>query len=154
MLRLLDDPDLDVVKGAARGLAALGDGEYVRRLGDILAASEDERSGLRIEVALLLGNIGTTEAREALAAGYQTTADDELRVAIIDSLGKYPFIDTEEIFRNIVGDESADVDFRVRAVEALAASDGDGLGFLAETLTTHEDAEVRASAAWALGVAM
>lgn len=149
LLPLLADEDDRTVMGAIRGLSAIGGREIADRIAGILADGERGDS-IRIEAALALGNIGTTEARAALVATFGQDASDEVAAQILNSLGRFDFTTVAETFGEYLSAPETPVEKRVVAAEALAHSTPKAVPFLYELAKTDTDAEVRAAAAWAI----
>jgi HEAT repeat protein len=151
LLPLLDDPDRLVVLGAIRGLAALGDDLAIARL-RVLLCNGDAPLEYRIEIARCLGALDSPQALAALGAGFEAAHDDDLAAVLLDSLGRQDFAATGGVFAELLADPQAGTELQANAADALAGSDAGALPLLAETAARHADAEVRAAAAWALGV--
>jgi HEAT repeat protein len=83
LLRLLGDPDADVVKQAAARLGDRRAAGAVQRLGDLLFNPEQ---GVRYAAARALGRVGTPEAREWLRAALARETDDEVRAVSEEAL--------------------------------------------------------------------
>lgn len=146
---LLEDADEGVVRGAIRGLAAIRGADVTIRLADILL---DPRHSdrIRIEAALGLGTVGTAAAREALLRAFAQPTADGLRAQILASLGRFDFRTVARTFTTYLAAPEMPGDMRVAAVEALAYSSPGAVPFLLRLARDDADAEVRASAAWAI----
>lgn len=146
---LLADPDERVVIGAMRGLSAIRGEDVAARVAGIL---DDPRYSerVRIEAALGLGSIRTPAARDALVRAFGQAASDGLRAQILASLGQFDFSTVGRTFESYVASPETPPDMRVAAVEALANSSPRAVPFLLRLAQSDADADVRASAAWAI----
>ena len=150
-LPLLNDPNEQVVRGAIRGLSAMGTDEVTPQLAGVLADPNRPES-VRVEAALGLGAIGTETARDVLAQAFTTVAEDEVATQILNSLGRFPFAQVAGIFGEYLSAADTPPEMRVTAVEALAYSTKDAVPFLIGIAGHDADAEVRASSAWAISL--
>lgn len=149
LLPLLDDENEQVVAGAIRGLGTIGGKDITEQLAGILA--DDDRSDhLRAVAALALGDIGTPEARTALVVTFGQDASDEVAAQILNSLGRFDFATVKDTFAEYLTAPETPVEMRVIAAEALAHSNAKAVPFLIDLAKSDVDAEVRASAAWAI----
>lgn len=146
---LLDDSDERVVRGAIRGLAFLGGEEVEKRLEQYLTETGMPDS-LRVEAAAALGTIGTPEACDILTAQLERSGSDAVVTQVLESLGGFPFEGVRETFGRFLATPDQQDELRVAAAEALAHSSIDAVPFLLELSEGDADAEVRASAAWAI----
>ncbi len=146
---LLDDADERVVMGAIRGLSAIRGEEVTVRVAGIL---DDARYSehIRIEAALGLGTIRTPAARDALVRAFGQTESDGLSAQILASLGQFDFSTVARTFERYLAAPEAPSDMRVVATEALAQSSPRAVPFLLRLAHGDADADVRASAAWAV----
>lgn len=149
LLSLLEDKNERLVIAAMRGLSAMGGEEVTARFAKILADNTRAES-VRVEAALGLGSIGTAEGRAALTKVFQQTAPGELAAQILNSLGRFEFPTVAETFTHYLAAPETSGAMRVTAVEALAHSSEEAVAFLLEFAKSDADAEVRASAAWAI----
>jgi HEAT repeat protein len=146
---LLNDSNEQVVAAAIRGLSAIGGEDVTRKISAMLADGQiSER--IRIEAALGLGNIGTSAARAALVETFNQSASPELAAQILNSLGRFEFSTVAECFGTYLEAPGVPPDMRTTAAEALANSSDDAVPFLMGLAANDSDAEVRASAAWAV----
>jgi len=151
LLPLLDDADPSVVIATMRGLSAIGGDDVVARTAGIL--TDDARAdSIRVEAALALGTIGTTAARDALTAAFVKDPEEEVATQILNSLGKFEFATVASTFKEYIAATETPTDMRVIAVEALAHSSTEAVPYLLAVAQSDEDEDVRASAAWAIGV--
>jgi HEAT repeat protein len=147
LLGLLKDPSDAIVQAAIRGLAQLGTPEAVTALTQLL--NDPLRSGdLRSEAATGLGNITGPGAMQALTQAAMTLGDEDLVPQVLNAIGGRDFSETQSFFQQYMG-SAVSSDLRVAAIESLWQAKGDPSVFLAGYLS-DSDAEVRASAAWAM----
>jgi HEAT repeat protein len=149
LLPLLNDSDEQVVMAAIRGLSALGAAEIVPRLSEILADSQRSEQ-VRVEAALGLGDLATPAARDALATAFAQVPEDDVATQILNSLGKFPFPQVADLFGQYLTAPDVPAEMRVVAVESLAYSTKEVVPFLLRLAEGDADADVRASAAWAI----
>jgi HEAT repeat protein len=134
-------------KAAVQALAELGSPEAVGALTELL--NDPLRSAdLRSEAATGLGNINGPEARQALARASMTIGDEDVVTQVLNAIGRRDFSETQAFFRQYLG-SGVSSGLRVAAVESLAQAKGDPTAFLAGYIS-DSNAEVRASAAWAM----
>jgi HEAT repeat protein len=147
---LLEDADERVVMAAIRGLSAIRGGDVADRVAGIL---EDPRHSdrIRIEAARGLASIRTPDARDALLRAFDQTASDDLRSQILASLGQFDFPTVARTFEGYLAAPETPPDMRVIATEALANSSPRAVPLLLRLAHGDADADVRASAAWAIG---
>ena len=134
-------------KAAVQALAELGSSEAVAALAELLndlLQSVD----LRSEAATGLGGINGPEAMHALAQAATTVGDEHVVTQVLSAIGRRDFSETQAFFRQYLG-SGVPSDLRVAAVESLAQAKGDPVAFLAGYIS-DPDANVRASAAWAI----
>jgi len=136
-----------------QGCFATGESEVAAELRAAQSAVADRRAGdrVRTDAARTLGDAGSDSALAALQDAAALNLSSETQDAVVASLGRYPFRRTRTLFAGWLADDGRSTDFKVRAVEALAASDGDAVPLLAETTANHPSPRVRAAAAWAIG---
>ena len=148
---LLDDGNELVVAAAIRGLSAVGGEDVTARVG-VLLADGQRSERIRIEAALGLGSVGTPAARTALVETFNQTqaASPELAAQILNSLGRFDFSTVADCFQSYLAASSTPPDMRTTAAEALANSSDDAVPFLMGLAANDGDAELRASAAWAI----
>lgn len=147
---LLEDPDERVARGALRGLSAVG-GEDVERLLAGLLADEQRPEPVRVEGALGLATLGTPAAQAALVDALGRKLPGDLAEQVLRGLGQFEFSTVGRVFENYLAAPDTPRSRRVTAVEALSASSGAAVPFLLGMAGNDRDAEVRASAAWAIG---
>ncbi len=154
LLPLLADADERVVIGAIRGLAAIGEFDPEHPLPALFAGilCDPARSeALRIEAALALGQLGTPPARDALVDALHRTARTDLATQVLNGLSSFPFPEVGKTFAEVLDSPATPTPTRVAAVDALANSTSDAVPFLLGLAEHDRDADVRASAAWAIG---
>ncbi len=141
------------LRGAVRGIAALGGKEGVEILNEILNADQRPIS-VRAEAAEYLGTIAAPEALTALLKSYETLAgtDEDLAESILTGIGSRDLAETHEFFKHILDSPENKQELRVAAVEALEETSGDVGPFLLKYVS-DSDPEVRAAAAWSLAIA-
>jgi len=149
LMPLLSDPNEQVVIGAIRGLAALGDSEASTTLGGILGDAARSES-VRVEAALGLGDLAVPAARDVLMDAFAKTDAGDVKTQILNSLGKFSWGSVADVFQDYIAAADTPPEMRVAAVEALAHSTSDAVPFLMDLAGENGDAEVRASAAWAV----
>jgi HEAT repeat protein len=150
LVPLLDSTNEDVVAAAIRGLSAIGGDDAVERVAKFLVNEEcDER--IRIEAARGLGVIGSSAAHDQLTRALERLPSTDLATQILNSLGGFEFPVISQTFEQYLGAPETPGDMRVVAVEALANSTPDTVPFLVTVAGDDDDADVRASAAWAIG---
>jgi HEAT repeat protein len=147
LLGLLNDSSQAVARAAIRGLSQLGSPEAVAALTKLLNDSL-RSSDLRSEAAAGLGSINGPGAMEALAQAALTLGDEDIVTQVLDAIGGRDFSETQSFFQQYMG-SAISSDLRVAAIESLWQAKGDPSAFLASYIS-DSDAEVRASAAWAL----
>lgn len=146
---LLSDPDENVVRAAIRGLGLLGGDDVSAELAAMLG-DEDRPQSVRIETALALGSMGSPASTDALVTAFAEMPSDEVAAEILNGLGKADFHRVAPVFEAFIGSEDTSLELRTVAVEALSESTGDAIPYLAEVAANHEEADLRASAAWAI----
>ncbi len=154
LLNMLEDENEIVVRGAIRGLSAIGDQDAVFRLSGILNSNGASKN-IIAEAAMGLGKIASPDACLALISAYQNAEasnNDTLKQDIISAMGYRDISETEAFFQNILNQTDADASLRLTAIEALEEAQGDTGAFLANYLN-DADSEIRAEAAWALASA-
>lgn len=82
LIKLLDDPDVDVVKHVAARLGDRRDAAAIEPLSQLLERMDQ---GTRYSAARALASIGGPRARELLAAHLPSETDDEVRAVIEDA---------------------------------------------------------------------
>jgi HEAT repeat protein len=146
---LLDDSDESVVLAAIRGLSIIGGDKVTSGLGSVLANHEKPEK-VRIEAAVALGRIGSDLSQSALLDALSQVSSEELTTEILRGLGQSDFNRISPVFSSYLAAPSTTPEMRVVAVESLAHSSNEAIGFLMETAAGDTDSEVRASAAWAI----
>jgi HEAT repeat protein len=147
LLGLLNDPSQAVIQAAIRGLAQLGSPEAATALAQLL--NDPLRSSdLRSEAASGLGEINQPGVMAALAQAAMTIGDEDIVTQVLNAIGGRDFSETQSFYQQYMG-SAASSDLRVAAIESLWQAKGDPTAFLAGYIS-DSDAEVRASAAWAM----
>ena len=147
LLGLLNDPNKAVIEAAIRGLSVLGTPEATAALAKLL--NDPLRSSdLRTSAAAGLGNITGPGALQALSQAALTLGDEDIVTQVLDAIGGRDFNETKGFFQQYMG-SAVSSDLRVTAIESLAQAQGNPTEFLTGYLT-DSDADVRASAAWAM----
>jgi HEAT repeat protein len=148
LLDLVHDNDQTAARGAIRGLGIRGDAESTDALGKVLFDDAMPES-VRSEAALALGEVHQPAALAALTQAATEWQEGTLAESALEGLGKRPFSETEEFFRNYLQTPGLSAEAKVAAVEALANSSGDAAPFLL-SLASDPNSETRAAAAWSL----
>jgi HEAT repeat protein len=141
---LLNGKDQITARAAARGLGARGDADAVDTLGNLLF-NEQTPLGVRTEAALALGDVSLPSAQDQLVRAISQIQDDDIRESVLDGLGRRPFSDTEEFFRNYLNSPTVPPESKVLAIEAVRDADGDVAPFLSNYLN-DPNPDVRAAA--------
>jgi HEAT repeat protein len=148
LLGLLSDQNERVVRAAIRGLAKQDTPEGFEALTRVLL--DDQRSlDVRAEAASGLGTSKQPRVVEALSQAVALVNDSDVASEILRALGARDFSETKDFFLNYLRSPNVDSELRTTAVEALAQAEGNPTEFLT-SLLMDGDADVRASAAWAL----
>jgi hypothetical protein len=145
----LTDGDERVVMAAIRGLSAIGGRDVSEKFVSFLQDSQ-QPDRIRIEAALGLGAIGTPEAADVLAKAFMKARETDLGMQILNALGHFPFETVAGTFEQCLSAAEVPAETRVAATEALANSSASAVPFLLGFAQNDEDADVRASAAWAV----
>jgi HEAT repeat protein len=146
--QLVSGKDETIARAAARGLAARGDADAVDTLGNLLF-NKQMPVGLRTEAALALGDVNLPGAQDQLTRALSQIHDEDVIESVLDGLGRRPFSDTEELFRNYLNSPDVPPASKVLAIEAIRDSDGDVTPFLSHYLNDSNSA-VRTAAKDAL----
>jgi HEAT repeat protein len=149
LIRALKDDSLPISehRAAIQALVELGSSQAVNALVEVL---DDplQSVDLRSEAAMGLGDINGPEVMPALAHAAMTIGDEEVVTQVLNAIGRREFSETQAFFQQYLGSAVAS-DLRVVALESLAQAKGDPTAFLAGYIA-DSNAEVRASAAWAM----
>lgn len=146
---LLEDTDESVVLAAIRGLSMIGGDKVTSGLAGVLDDLETPEK-VRIEAAVALGRIGSELSESALLNAFARESSEELTTEILRGLGQCDFNRVSTVFSSYLNSPTTTPEMRVAAIESLADSSNDAIGFLLETAGADPDSEVRASAAWAI----
>jgi HEAT repeat protein len=147
--QFLTDSDIQVVMAAIRGLSAIGGTDVSEKMGALLQDSR-QPDRIRIEAALGLGAIGTPEAADVLSKAFMKSKETELGIQILNALGHFRFETVADTFEEVLSSAGVSAETRVVAAEALAYSSQSAVPFLLDFAQNDVDADVRASAAWAV----
>ena len=146
--QLLEHTDEAVVRGAIRGMAARGDAEAVSVLSGILSDAKKPES-LRTEAALNLGEMEQPGVSKILVAAALSSTDESLTEHILTGLGKRPFNETQEFYREYIADKAVGIDAKAAALDALGNTPGPVSTFLVEQCS-NPDPRLREAAARSL----
>jgi HEAT repeat protein len=147
---LENDNDV-VVRGAIRGLAAIGDRDSILTLSEILSANNGS-NGVIAETAKELAKIDHPDAYDALVSAYNESYDTttmEFKESIIAALGQRDISETGDFFQNILDETNFSLPLKLATIEALQDAQGDTIPLLLPYLN-DEISEVRAETAWTL----
>ena len=147
---LLADGDDEVVIAAIRGLGLIGGEDVAARMAAILSG-QGRTEPVRIEAAFALGMMNTEGTLNALVGALDGMPSEEISIEILNGLGRHDFQRVAPTFEAMIHASGTPEPLRAAAVEALAGSTGDAVPFLLRVASGDDSAEVRASAAWALG---
>jgi HEAT repeat protein len=145
---LVNGEDQITARAATRGLAMRGDADAVDTLGTLLF-NDQTPLGVRTEAALALGDVSLPSAQDQLTRAISQIQDEDVRESVLDGLGRRPFSDTEEFFRNFLNSPTVSPESKVLAIEAVRDADGDVAPFLSNYLN-DPNPDVRAAAKEAL----
>jgi HEAT repeat protein len=141
---LVNGKDEITARAAARGLALAGDANAVDTLGNVLF-NEQSPLSVRAEAARALGDVDLSSAQDLLVRAVTQIQDEDVRESVLDGLGRRPFSETEDFFRNYLNSPDVPPDSKVLAIEAITDADGDVEPFLSKYLN-DPNPEVRAAA--------
>jgi len=148
LVDLINGPDQIAARGAIRGVALRGDAEAVQLLSNVLF-NEKKPESVRTEAALALGEVQQPTALSALIRATGEIHDPSIIEQVLEGLGKRPFTETEQFFRDYLASPGLTPESKVAALEALGNTTGD-IASLALKYASEPDPQVRAAAAWAL----
>ncbi len=158
LLRIFSsESDEAVLRGAVRGIAALGGSEGVELLAGALHSPERSLA-VRIEAAEALGAVGSPQALKMLVDSYQFFSsadgalDRDLLRGVLGGLGRRDISETREFFEALLDSPGTDREVRLASVEALEQASGEVGPFLVKYLR-DPDPDVRAAVAWSLAMA-
>ena len=126
---LVNSPDQTTARGAARGLAARGDAQAVGTLGTVLFNDQTPLS-VRTEAALALGDVNLSGAQDLLTRAISQIHDEDILESALDGLGRRPFSETQDFFRNYLNSPDVPPESKVLAIEAIQDAEGDVAPFL------------------------
>ena len=145
----LEDADEHVVMATIQGLSAIGGDDVTDRIAGVI--SDNQRSDhIRVAAALGLGKIATPAGLRALVDTLSRAPSNELATQILSSLGGFEFPTVASTFEQYLGAAGTPSGLRVAAIEALSKSSAEAAPFLLRFAGNDGDADVRASAAWAI----
>lgn len=145
---LVNGKDEALARGAARGLATRGDADAANTLGTLLF-NEQTPLSVRTEAALALGDVDLPAAQDFLTRAISQIQDEDVVESALDGMGRRPFSETEEFFRNYLNSPNVSAANKVLAIEAVQDADGNVAPFLANYVN-DPNTEVRAAAKEAL----
>jgi HEAT repeat protein len=145
---LANGKDETIARGAARGLAARGDNDAANTLGTLLFNDQTPLS-VRTEAALALGDVDLPAAQDLLTRAISQIHDDDVLESALDGMGRRPFSETQDFFRNYLNSPTVPADAKVLAIEAVRDADGDVALFLSNYVN-NADPEVSNAAKDAL----
>jgi HEAT repeat protein len=146
--QLVTGKDDTVARAAARGFALRGDADAVNTLGTLLFNGQTPLS-VRSEAALALGDVDLPGAQDLLTKAISQINDEDVQESVLDGLGRRPFADTEEFFRNYLNSPDVPPASKVIAIQSITDADGEVAPFLANYLN-DPNPDVRAAAKKAL----
>ena len=153
--KALSDQDETVVRGAIRGLSALGGQEAVTTLSDLLYSPQSS-DAVKSEAVWGLGQVKDPQAMKVLAEAYHSPAfaeDVDFREEIVAAVGERASPEeTLGFLQSIMDDPAADSSLRVAAISALQNYPGE-VGPLVLKYLSSEDSDIREEAAWVLSAA-
>lgn len=147
---LENDNDV-VVRGAIRGLAAIGDRDSILTLSELLSANNGSNSVIA-ETAKELAKIDHPDAYDALVRAYNESYDTttmEFKESIIAALGQRDISETGDFFQNILDETNFSLPLKLATIEALQDAQGDTIPLLLPYLN-DEISEIRSETAWTL----
>lgn len=150
ILTLLENEGKDAIamRGLIRGAAALGDGESLKIIANIITDSQQSES-VREEAARELGVNSNPMAFKLLTDAIENIDDPELEKHLLEGFGNLSVNDTSDFFQEYLASNETPEELRVAAVEALSNGADDPTSLLLQ-FTSDQNPEVRAAAAWAL----
>jgi HEAT repeat protein len=147
--QLVNGKDEITARGAARGFAARGDSDAVNTLGNLLFNDQTPLS-VRTEAALALGDVNLSSAQDLLTRAVSQIQDEDVLESALDGLGRRPFSETEEFFRNYLSSPTAPPESKVLAIQSLADAEGDDIPRFLSNYLNDPNPDVRAAAKEAL----
>jgi len=148
LLGMIAGDDETAARGAVRGLAERGDAEAAEDLSNVLF-DKGRPESVRTEAALALGDVQQPAAVPALIRAITTSGDEAITEHALDGLGKHPFTETGDFFRQYLEAPDTPADAKVSALEALGNAPDEVAPFLLK-YASDSDPDIRAAAAWAL----
>jgi HEAT repeat protein len=145
---LVGAKDETIARGAARGLGVRGDADAVDTLGNLLF-NDKTSEGLRTEAALALGDVNLSSALDVLTRAVSQIHDEDIVESVLDGLGRRPFSETQEFFRNYLNSPDVPPESKVLVIEAVRDAEGDVVPFLSNYLN-DPNSDVREAAKEAL----
>lgn len=145
---LVNGKDEAVARGAARGLATRNDADAATTLGTVLF-NEQTPLSVRTEAALALGDVDLPAAQDFLTRAISQIQDEDVVESALDGMGRRPFSETEEFFRNYLNSPNISAANKVLAIEAVQDADGNVAPFL-KNYVNDANEDVRTAAKDAL----
>lgn len=145
---LVNGNDEVAARGAVLGLRRRSDDASADVLGQVLFDTGRPQS-VRAAAALALADFNQDAALQTLIRAGTEIQDDTLMQNILAALGKRPFAQTQEFFRNYLETPNLSSDMKVSALEALASNEGQPAPLLLK-YAADPDSDVRDAALWAL----
>ena len=147
--QLAHGKDETIARGAARGLATRGDADAANTLGTLLFNDQTPLS-VRTEAALALGDVDLPAAQDLLTRAISQIQDEDIRESVLDGMGRRPFSETEDFFRNYLNSPDVPPDAKVLAIEAVRDADGDDIPQFLSNYANDKNPDVSAAAKDAL----
>ena len=107
-------------------------------------------AGARTEAALALGDVDLPSAQDLLTRAITQIHDEDIRESVLDGMGRRPFSQTQDLFRNYLNSPDVPTDAKVLAIEAVRDADGDGIPQFLSNYVNDANPEVRTAAKDAL----
>ena len=148
MYGLLGDSDESVAMGAVRGLANEGSLRAANALSQKLYDATAPLN-VRCEAALGLGSVDQPGTLDTLTRAAVTMSDEDIVTQVLNALGSRPLTETKGFIESYLKSPNVSTDLKVAALEALGESREDPSSLLL-SYAANPDAELRASAAWAI----
>jgi HEAT repeat protein len=149
LLKLVNDPDVNVLRAAVGSLARQQQAGAAAALAR-LVTDPNGSADVRCEAALALGSIREPWVLDPLSRAARDSTDPDVAESALAALGKLDFSTTEGFFRDYVQSPDIPSDLRVSAIESLGQSEGDPTAFLTDLASKSSDPDIRLAAASAL----
>ena len=144
----MDGTDQVAARGAISGLRRRGDDDSAAILGEVLF-DPNRPASVRTAAALALGDFNQDAALQTLIRAGTELQDNTVMETILTALGKRPFAQTQDFFRNYLETPNLPPEMKVSALEALASGQGQSAPLLLK-YAADPDSDVRDAALWAL----